>query len=376
MWPFRKRNFNYETIETMPTTPQPNLGYGKPTEATIDQVNQWMRAQPWYQDQMRAWGQDPGHPTLTKDQSKQILRAAQAQGVIVDEGNMEVDNHGNFNPKGHKLRNTLIVAGIAGATLATMGAAGAFGGAAAGGAGGASGAAGAATAAGGVLPSTTIGVGFIPGVGLAGGGGLTAAGGGLAGLASSGGAAAASHGFGGALTAAERLARIGQGLGQTAGAIANRGIDPSLSGNAAANAAAQAAYNRIAGTSINQAGPGADKTALSNARMAGLMSSFKDTGVSPFGSPAIVLNQNTRDIASQFQDELARRAKAGLPLTTFGVPEPGAQELADEQRARMASEGRTGNATADAIATGGRIAGLIPGVVRNVQDFYGIFRGR
>jgi hypothetical protein len=106
---------------TTPTTPaaaQPNLGYGKPTEATIDQVNIWMRGQPWYQEQMRQWGQDPGHPNLAKSQSEQILRMAQAQGVKVDQGNMEVDDHGNFNPVGHKLRNTLIVAGIAAAGIA------------------------------------------------------------------------------------------------------------------------------------------------------------------------------------------------------------------------------------------------------------------
>src|SRR5438094_9364881 len=114
----------------MPDQTQPQLGYGKPTEASIDSVNIWMRSTPWYQDEMRAWGQDPGHPTLSKSQSQQLLKMAQAQGVVVDEGNMEVDDHGNFNPKGHKLRNTLIVAGIAAATIATMGAAGVFAGAA------------------------------------------------------------------------------------------------------------------------------------------------------------------------------------------------------------------------------------------------------
>jgi hypothetical protein len=119
----------------------PNLGYGKPSEATIDQVNIWMRSTPWYQQQLRAWGQDPGHPTLTKAQSRQILREAQANGVVVDEGDMEVDNHGNFNPKGHKLRNVLVVAGIAGAAIATMGAAGVFGASAAAGSGATAGAA-------------------------------------------------------------------------------------------------------------------------------------------------------------------------------------------------------------------------------------------
>lgn len=112
----------------MPTT-QPNLGYGKPTEATIDQVNQWMRSTPWWNDLMQQWGIDPRNVHLKDWQKQQILKQAQANGVVVDEGNMEVDPSGNFNPIGHKLRNTLIVAGIAGATIATMGAAGAFSGA-------------------------------------------------------------------------------------------------------------------------------------------------------------------------------------------------------------------------------------------------------
>lgn len=100
------------------------------TEAQIDQVNQWMRQTPWYQAYMKAWGQDPGHPTLTKDQSRTLRQVAASQGVQITD-DVEMDNHGNLNPKGHKLRNTLIVAGIAAATIATMGAAGAFSAAAA-----------------------------------------------------------------------------------------------------------------------------------------------------------------------------------------------------------------------------------------------------
>jgi hypothetical protein len=145
--------------------PAPALGYGKPTEASIDQVNIWMRSTPWYQQLLKQWGHDPAHPgDLTKAQRDQLLRTAQAQGVVVDQGDMEIDTHGNFNPKGHKLRNTLIVAGIAGATLATMGAAGAFAGAAGAGAG--------AGAGGGTLASSAIGSGAIGGI--TGGTGLAA----------------------------------------------------------------------------------------------------------------------------------------------------------------------------------------------------------
>jgi uncharacterized membrane protein YgcG len=96
---------------------------GGQSEATIDQANIAMRGMPWYQTQMKAWGQDPGHPTLTSWQRDQLTRQAQANGFVVDQGNIEMDDHGNWNPKGHKLRNTLIVAGLAAAAVATLGAA-------------------------------------------------------------------------------------------------------------------------------------------------------------------------------------------------------------------------------------------------------------
>lgn len=136
------------------TNPQVQKG---DTEASIDSVNQWMRVQPWYQQALAAWGQNPARTKLTEDQRKQLVKLAQAHGVRVDEGNIEVDPGGNFNPKGHKLRNTLIVAGIVGASLATAGLAGAFSGAAAG-TGAGVGAAGAAAP----LASTgTIGLGTL-----------------------------------------------------------------------------------------------------------------------------------------------------------------------------------------------------------------------
>src|SRR6185295_6727849 len=119
----------------MADTPQnPQLGYGQKSEASIDHVNQWMRGTDWYNALLKSWGQDPANVHLADWQKEQVLRAAQANGVVVDEGHngMEIDDAGNFNPKGHKLRNTLIVAGIAAATIATMGAAGAFSGGAAG----------------------------------------------------------------------------------------------------------------------------------------------------------------------------------------------------------------------------------------------------
>lgn len=136
---------------------------GGATEVAIDHANIAMRGMPWYQNQMRAWGQDPGHPTLTDAQRTQMTRLAQANGFVVDEGNIEMDDHGNFNPIGHKLRNTLLVAGVAAATIATMGAAGVFSSGAAAGAG--------ATGASGI---STVGAGSA-GAGIAGAGGAAGA---------------------------------------------------------------------------------------------------------------------------------------------------------------------------------------------------------
>lgn len=116
--------------------------WGGDSEVSIDRVNQWMRSQPWYRQQLAAWGQSPSNVRLSGAQRQQLLRLAQANGVTVDEGDIEVDPAGNFNPKGHKLRNTLLGAGIGAAALTGFGAAGLgplsslFGGSAAAGASG------------------------------------------------------------------------------------------------------------------------------------------------------------------------------------------------------------------------------------------------
>src|SRR5437879_4033729 len=112
----------------------PALGYGEQSEANLDHVNIWMRSTPWYQQLLQKWGVDPNNVHLQDWQKQEIVRAAQANGVIVDEGKQEIDDSGNFKNQGHGLRNTLIVGGIAAAAIATMGAAGLFSGAAAGGA--------------------------------------------------------------------------------------------------------------------------------------------------------------------------------------------------------------------------------------------------
>lgn len=92
--------------------------WGGDSEVSIDRANQWMRSQPWYLAQLRAWGQNPASVHLSKAQASTLLRLAQANGMVIDQGAIEVDPAGNFNPKGHKLRNTLIGAGIGAAVAA------------------------------------------------------------------------------------------------------------------------------------------------------------------------------------------------------------------------------------------------------------------
>lgn len=98
------------------------------SESSIDQVNQWMRSQPWYQAQLAQWGVNPNSVKLTEAQRNQLVALAQANGVQVDQGNIEVDPAGNFNPIGHKLRNGLLAAGIGGAAVAAPFALGALAG--------------------------------------------------------------------------------------------------------------------------------------------------------------------------------------------------------------------------------------------------------
>lgn len=169
--------------------PTPNLGYGTRGEAPINSVNQWMRSQPWYQQLITSFGQNPNNVHLNDDQKQQVIRAAQANGVVVDEGHdgQQIDDSGNFEAKGHGLRNTLIVAGIAGAALLTAGAAGMFGGAALGAGEGAAGAGAGAAADAGMFGPLAAGYGAAT---------TTAAA--PAGIAATGGAAAAAGGAGAA----------------------------------------------------------------------------------------------------------------------------------------------------------------------------------
>lgn len=145
------------------STPQLRVVKGS-SEADINTLNQWMRSQPWYQQLLQQWGVNPASVKLSEDQRKAIIKAAQAAGVQVDEGNIEVDPAGNFNPIGHKARNFAIGAGIAGAAIGAPYLIGAL---TSGGAAGA-GAAGAGSAAGGAAAGTAGAAGAGAGAGVSG----------------------------------------------------------------------------------------------------------------------------------------------------------------------------------------------------------------
>lgn len=193
--------------------PPPQLGYGQRSAAPIDAFNQWLRARPEYQKLIQSFGQNPNDVHLNDTQKQQVIRLAQSLGAVVDEGGngQEVDDSGNFRAKGHGLRNTLIVAGLAGAALATAGAAGLFAPAAAG-------------AAGGVESGVTAGLGSaaLPGAGTA-LGGAAAAGGGAA-AAGAGAAFDAAGNFIGPST----ISTIGGGGGATYGAATGSGLTGDL----------------------------------------------------------------------------------------------------------------------------------------------------
>lgn len=374
---------------------QPNLGYGNRASTDLNTFNQWQRQQPGYQALIRSFGQDPNNVHLNDDQKQQVLRWAQAQGVVVDEGGdgQEVDDSGNFRAKGHKLKNALIVGGIAGAALLTAGLAGAF--APAAGAGAAAGSGG-ATAAGSSLAGLAGVEGGAAGLGDAALAGLGTGAMGAADVAGAGAAAAGANaafdaagnfvgpstvdatggGFGGALATGSKIAGLAGKLGSAVNGVdtaLNGGIDANARGIGSANAAAQEAKNRILGAQVDQTGTAADTRALANMRTAGLMSNFQDTAPTAYGSPAIKIGDKTRDLASKFQDELLARQAAGKSLTANGVPDPSAQELADEAAARNAAQGKTGNGTLDKLNTGLRLAQLAPGVLNTAQGIWGAF---
>lgn len=340
---------------------------------TSGTINDLVRSRPAIAAWMAAHRNGAG---LTGSEQQELFRLMQKQGI--DPRNLEIDDAGVVSWPKHTARDIALGSLLAFGPVVAAWAAPYVAGSAAAGAGGAdataagAGAAGAADAtAAGVLPSTitTAGSAALP-AGLS--GSAVTSGAELAGLADAGSSAFDAEGnFIGDTTIssdptsslASRIAGLAKGTSDLTNGISSAitGQDNNLTGIGAANAASQAARNRILGAQVDQGGPAADKTALSNMRTAGLMANFQDRPATQFGNPAITLGQPTRDLASKFQTELSARMAAGKPLTLSGVPAPGAQELADEAAARSASQGRstlpgTAGKTVNGINTGSRLA--------------------
>lgn len=235
----------------MPFDPNaPGIGgdYGGAAKVDMNTVNQWMRTQPWYQQKLQSWGFGPGVPVKLNDsQKKELVHVAQSMGVKVDEGDTEIDDSGNFRAQGHKLRNTLIVAGIAAASLATMGAAGVFAGAGGVGAGAGAGAGGAAAS----------GVGATAGMASA----LPGAVGAIPGLA---GAAGTAGTLGGVASLAGKIGTLGK-LGSTLGAL-GKGIGDATT--AAGNNDLAAADQDVRVNNSNTSGISAFEQELMNRKKA------------------------------------------------------------------------------------------------------------
>lgn len=192
----------------------PNQFTRSTQESEIDRFNQWLRSQPYWQ-QIQA--QRP-ESDFSDAERAQLNRELQQRGIQVPDA-FGIDKAGNFNQTNRLddyAKWSAIAAGAAltgGGLMGVGPLAGALGGGA-----------GAAGAAGGVLPSTTIGAGYIGPI--AGGTGLAGLGGGAA--AATGGALASSM-IGDGMMAG--LPAGGSGI-STAGMLSS-GMAPSTLGNLA-----------------------------------------------------------------------------------------------------------------------------------------------
>lgn len=245
------------------------------------------------------------------------MRAAQAHGVVIDEGHIEVDPAGNFNPIGHKMRNFLIGAGIAGAGLGGAAALGAFGGAGAGvGAGVGIGETAAAGLAGPIAGLPLYGPG---GAALGGLGAASAAAPAIGGAIGGGGAGAA----GGALGALGGWGGLIEGGLRAAGGIAQGRAQERL---AEAELASRADATRLGAAGFNRQTPG---LRASNAVRGDVLSGVQPYALSGEGrnisgsgglSPAL-LSENTRNLGREMNRQafLSQMGQGGAtdPYATF-----------------------------------------------------------
>lgn len=102
----------------MSATLPPGIG----NDAQVNQANQWLREQPWYQDLLRSWGQNPQNVHLSDAQREQLLNIARTRGVGIS-NDYEMDESGNIHDKGMSgwKKALLIGGGAAGALFGVPG---------------------------------------------------------------------------------------------------------------------------------------------------------------------------------------------------------------------------------------------------------------
>lgn len=94
-------------------TAAPTLPPGIGNDQQVNQANQFIRAQPWYQDFLKQNGQSPNNVHLTKDQAYALLQLARKQGVGISTA-YSVDPSGNITKDGMPgWEKAAIIAGIA-----------------------------------------------------------------------------------------------------------------------------------------------------------------------------------------------------------------------------------------------------------------------
>lgn len=283
-------------------------------EDEINRFNEWLRAQPWWQN-VKA---QAGDGDMSDQQQQQIVTAAKQQGITVPH-DFHIDEAGNFNQKSRTKRNLIIAAAIGGGVLTAGLASGAIGAGLGAGAAGASG--GGAAATGGVLGSTAIGTGMVPAI--AGGTGLASLGGGAAAAAGVGGAAGAS-GLTGAATTGSRLLGAAQAGSRMLGAFGeqqaqNRGSQAELAlAGDQANLAANA-DNRTGETDALKKLAQSNYTL--NHQIPALPTGARDFGFSQAPSDA------QKTAAQQLQDEMQKRIASGgfhpQDYSQYGTPGTG-----------------------------------------------------
>lgn len=247
------------TTTAAPSSGAPSLGYGNQNSVDLNTVNSWMRTQPWYQNYLKSQGIDPNNVHLNDGQKQQIVKLAQANGVVVDEGHngQQVDDSGNFQAKSNLGRNILIGAGVAGLALTGLGAAGIgplsglLAGGEAAGAGGAAAAEGAGAASAGAAGATAAGEG-----GLLASTALPATGALATGATSSLAGAGAAAGAGGAFDAAGNFigdSSIPGATGSFDAASGGPGVGSILKTAASVGGALGAAGSGAAGARLTEA---------------------------------------------------------------------------------------------------------------------------